>query len=593
LKRLKRCCIAIALFLICLSLCACAARESKPVQQTGAATAEQAARSTAETQREGRSLFYSSASEDLNRLQDYFEPSLKANEKEFAGRNNPVKGFGAGAAYPQIWLRDSATIIPVSRYYYPLEYLASWIEEHLVHQGADGQLYDWIAAGEARNFRPSAPRVREVYRGKDAATGQTIVISADKNSSEADQETSAVDAAYQVFQITGSRDWLNKSIAGRSLISRLDLSLEYLLKHRFDASHGLITNAFTADWGDVTPVYADQRAIYLDSRTPTVAGLYTNALFYRAAMQLSQMHERLESGERAAYWRAKATMIKENVNKHLWQEERGFYKIHLVLTPALMREALDDSDIFAMGGNSVAVLYGVAEDVQAGRIFETAEARRREYELATIGGTLLPPYPKGFFRHPVVSEEYMYQNGGQWDWFAGRLLLAEFERGYSARAYEQLLEVARKCARDNGLYEWNDRSGEAKGSANYAGSAGALGAAVIQGLFGVYLSSSALDLKVRLMERPGKISLHEPATRSFVSYQYSYDQSRSVLTLNYESNLNGAGRVCLLLPRGSRASALFIDGNGKSFTEESAGEDRYACALTDWKPHRLELSVAR
>ncbi|HEX8746349.1 MAG TPA: trehalase family glycosidase [Pyrinomonadaceae bacterium] len=586
---MKRSYRATLLFLACLSLWACAAQQRAPMQQAAAPPAQ-----SVQAEAQGRTLFYSSASDDLNRLQDFFHPSLKANEKVFAGYNDQVRGFGAGASYPQIWLRDSATIVAVSRYYYRVEYLTSWIEEHLAHQGPDGQLNDWIAAGAAQNFRAGAPLVREVYKGKEAGTaGRPVVISADKNSTEADQETSAVDAAYQVFRITGDRDWLNSSIRGRSLLGRLDNSLEYLLKQRFDASYGLVTNAFTADWGDVSPAYADQRAIYLDSVTPTVVGLYTNALFYRAATQLAEIYEAVGGAERAGYWRSKAAMIKANVNKHLWQEERGFYKLHLLLTPALLGNAPDDSDIFAMGGNAVAALYGIAEDRQVRRILEVAERRQRQYKISTIGGTLLPPYPKGFFKHPVVSEEYAYQNGGQWDWFAGRFLLAEFERGYSARAYKQLLEVARKCVRNNGLYEWNDSSGEARGSANYAGSAGVMGAAIIQGLFGVYLSNSRLDLRVRLMERAGRIFLRQPATDSYLSYQYSYDEPGGRITLNYESNANREGQVCLLLPQGVRPSELLLDGTKRSYTQETVGEDNYACASTDWKPHRLELRVAR
>lgn len=583
---MRRCYRATLLFFVCLGLAACAAQPGAPVRQ-----AAQPAQS-AQAEAQGRSLFYASTSDDLNRLQDFFHPSLRANEKSFAGSHVEVRGFGAGASYPQIWLRDSATIIPASRYYYTLEYLTTWLEEHLAHQGQDGQLHDWIALGAAENFRAAAPLVKEVYKGKDAA-GKPVVISADKNSTEADQETSAVDAAYQVFQITGDRNWLNKSIRGRSLLARLDSSLEYLLKHRFDASYGLVTNAFTADWGDVSPAYADQRAIYLDAKTPTVVGLYTNALFYRAATQLAEIHGAAGGAERADYWRSKAQLIRANINKHLWQEERGFYRLHLVLTPSLLGVAFDDSDIFAMGGNAVAALYGVAEQRQAERIFEVAERRQRQYNISTIGGVLLPPYPKAFFKHPVVSEEYAYQNGGQWDWFAGRFLLAEFERGYSARAYRQLLEVARKCARNGGLYEWNDKSGEARGSATYAGSAGVLSAAVIQGLFGVYLSSSRLDLRVRLVERDGRIYLRQPATDSYLSYQYSYDEPGGRITLSYESNAQGEGRVCLLLPQGARPAELLVDGSGRGYTEESTGEDRYLCASTDWKPHKLELRVAR
>lgn len=579
-----------ALILLTLYLCfaGCRAREREAVRP--ASVAQVTTRALGE--RESSNLFYTSASADLNHLQDYFHASLKANEKIFQGSGRRVTGFGAGASYPQIWLRDSATIIPVSRYYYPSEYLTSWLEEHLSHQSLDGGLYDWIAPGEAANFRAAAPQVREVYQSAQSEGGVTL-ISADKNSSEADQETSAVDAAYRIFQITGGRDWLNKSINGRTLISRLDGSLEYLLKQRFNTTYGLVTSALTADWGDVTPAYADQRAIYLDSRTPQVVSLYTNALFYRAATQMAEMQESVANRERAGYWRARAQVIRENINQHLWQEERGFYRMHLLVTPELVQGVPDVSDIFALGGNAVAVLSGVADDRQAKRVFDVSEERQKRFNISTIAGSLLPPFPAGFFKHPAVSGEYVYQNGGQWDWFAGRFLLAEFERGATRRAYRQLLEVARKNVRNNGLYEWDSRTGEGRGSVNYAGSAGTLGEAVVRGLFGVYLKGRALDLRIRLGERMGRIRLRQPATDSYVAYSYSYDAAGGSVKLDYESNLNSSGRLCLLLPEGLRPLSLSLDGAGRDFTVETTGEDSYACTATDWKPHRVELRVAR
>ena len=119
-------------------------------------------------------------------MQDFFRPTLEANRKELRGRTGTVKAFGAGARYPQVWLRDSATLVPLARYHYPAEYLTSWIEEHLANQGADGGLDDWIAAGPPSAFVADAPRAREVFRAGAA------VLTADKNTVEADQESSAV-----------------------------------------------------------------------------------------------------------------------------------------------------------------------------------------------------------------------------------------------------------------------------------------------------------------------------------------------------------------------------------------------------------------
>ena len=535
---------------------------------------------------------YSSSNKALNRLQDFFRLTLRTTEKHFQGQQGLVTGFGAGSAYPQIWLRDSATVIPVARYYYSAEYLTSWLEEHLSFQRNDGSLNDWIASGAASNFLQGAPKAQEVYRVRSKSRHAEIIISADKNTTEADQETSAVDAAYQIFRITGDLKWLRKNIKGDAIVNRLDRSLEYLLKARFDSSHGLLSNAFTADWGDVSPLYNDQRAIYLDDKTPLVAALYTNVHFYRAAGQLREIYAALGQTRRAAYWQKEAAMIKKNINKYLWQGDKGFYRAHLLLTPALPSGLQDDSNIFAMGGNGLAVLYSVADDAQSARIFEIAARRQREFGLSTVAGVLLPPYPRGLFKHPAVGEEYFYQNGGQWDWFAGRFLLAEFERGDSARAYEQLIEIANKAVTNNGLYEWHTRDGKGMGSSNYAGSAGALAGVMFQGLYGIYLNDKGLNLNIRLRDQPGEIHVFEPATGKSVSYKYRYVAESRTLKLTYESNAPGIGKICMLVPKNRQPEALMVDGEKKALNRRVTGEDTYGCVSTDWKAHNLELQFS-
>jgi hypothetical protein len=586
---------AIVLFSILSALISWAAQSSvtstAALSQSLGHTASQSAPLTQSPTASNLKTEYLSSSESLNRLQDFFRLTLKSTEKHFQGRQGLVAGFGAGSAYPQIWLRDSTTVIPVARYYYTEEYLTTWLEEHLSFQRDDGSLNDWIASGAPSNFLPGAPKAKEVYRVRSKTRPGEIVISADKNTTEADQETSAVDAAYQIFRITGDLKWLRKNIKGDALVNRLDRSLEYLLKARFDASHGLLSNAFTADWGDVSPAYDDQRAIYLDNKTPLVAGLYSNVLFYRAAGQLHEIYRALGQTRRAAYWQKEAAMIKKNINKYLWQEDKGFYRAHLLLTPSFARGSQDDSNIFAMGGNGLAVLYSAADDAQSARIFEVAARRQREFGFSTVAGVLLPPYPKGFFKHPAVSEEYFYQNGGQWDWFAGRFVLAEFERGYSARAYQQLVEIANKAITNNGLYEWHTRDGKGMGSSDYAGSAGALAGVIYQGLYGVYLNNKGLNLKIRLGDQAGQVHLFEPATGKYVSYQYRYLKETRTLKLTYESNAPGVGQTCLLVPKKWQPEELIVDGEKKTLKRMVTGEDMYGCVATDWHAHQLELRV--
>jgi len=531
---------------------------------------------------------YSIDNDEVNGLQNFFRVTLAATEKHFRGQLGEVNAFGAGTTYPQIWLRDSATAIPVTRYYYPLDFMTSWIEEHLSHQNRDGGLNDWIASGGRSNFLAGAPRVREVYRDASSLAGGSIA--ADKNTTEADQETSAVDAVYQVFRIKGDSKWLTKKVAGQPIVRRLDRSLSYLLNARFDGRHGLITNALTADWGDVSSVYDDQRAIYLDRRTPRAASLYTNVLFYRATKQMSDMYRALGQTHRSIYWLKRGERVKRNINKFMWQENKGFYRMHVQLTPG-PREPFDESNLFAMGGNGLAVLYAVADNRQAARIFDVASQRQHEFGFSTIAGVLLPPYPRGFFRHPAVNEEYKYQNGGQWDWFAGRFLLAEFEFGDSRRATEQLMAIAAKAKASGGLYEWHTREGMGMGSPNYLGSAGALAAALFQGLFGVYLTADSLEVRIRLAERSARINLHEPATDQTVFYEYKYSPAEARLVLTYESNFPKLGNICVRMPNDAQPQRFLRDGKQMQFRTETVGNDRYGCFKTDWARHQVEAYV--
>jgi hypothetical protein len=529
-----------------------------------------------------RQTAYSVDDPALDRLQRFFLPTLDANRKEFAGRTGPVKAFGAGSRYPQVWLRDGATVIPLSRYLYSREHLTSWIEEHFAHQRESGELFDWLAAGPASAFREWAPSAVDLSRAGGAP------ICADKNTVEADQESSAVSALARVFRITGDRAWLAKPIADRTLIERAQAALQFLVLKRFDGSRGLVTSGFSADWGDVSPVHPDQRAIYLDPQTPLVTGLYTNSLFLAAVLDLASVLESIGHTGRAAYWRHIAQTVDSGLERTLWDERRGFYRLHRLLEPSAAR--WDDADVFAMGGNGLAMLSGAADERQVLRILRAAEERRRRYGVSTIAGTLLPPYPRGFFKHPMLSEPYAYQNGGQWDWLGGRFVLALFERGAARAAYEQLVAIARKADSNGGLYEWHTRDGKGQGSPRYAGSAGALAAAVFQGLFGVYLGEGELSLKVRLAGRPGRIHLHQPATDTFVAYEYRPDGT-DTLRLQYESNHPRRGEVSILLPAGLKARALRLDGEEKPFEPVRVGEDDYIRFPSDWRPHTAELAL--
>jgi hypothetical protein len=496
--------------------------------------------------------------------------TLETDAVEFGGRTGPIKGFTAGAGYPQVWLRDAATIIPASRFFYPETYLVSWLEEHLAFQKPDGGLEDWVDAG-----------------------GRS-----DKNTVETDQEASAVQAAYQVFRLRG-KEWLDKKIGGVAVINRLERAVEFLFQSRFNRERGLITGAHTADWGDVDPEDADQRAIYVDEKTRWTADIYDQSMAYEACRELAAMCAALGLEKKADTWLRKAAALQDAANRHLWQEDKGFYRVHVHLDP--FPHDIDEDGMFAMGGNAQAILSGLADWQKADRIIQTALDRQGEFRVSTISGSLLPPYPAGFFKHPGMDEPYEYQNGGQWDWFGGRLLLAMFENGWSAQARDKLIEIVRKDIRNGGLFEWDSREGAGRGSDFYAGSAGSLARALFEGYFGFRLSEKGLMLEPKLGEDSGRVDIRLPASGLTLAYDYRPVANEKKIVLSIESNYQNPGEVKLLVPwklfglSGTEADRTKIsvldNGAPVSFRWESRGRDDFIVVETDLKKRTIEIGL--
>src|SRR5262249_44110746 len=161
--------------------------------------------------------------------------------------------------------------------------------------------------------------------------------------------------------------------------------------------------------------------------------------------------------------------------------------------------------------------------------------------------------------------------------------------GNAAAARRQLGEIAERVSRAGGLFEWNAREGAGRGSAQYAGSAGALAGAVFQGLFGLDSRGDGLSLSVRAGESPAVVRVYEPAPDRYVVYRYDVEAGSA--RLRFESNAPGRGRLRVLVPGGARPLEARLDGAGVSFEVETVGADSYASLETDWKGHVLDLKL--
>jgi len=515
---------------------------------------------------EDKSKFHSSVDE-FNKLFKIIRLTLNQNEVAFEGKTGKISGFAAGTDYPQIWLRDANTIIPASRYFYDKAFLTSWLEEHLAFQKENGSLEDWInSQGES-----------------------------DKNTTETDQESSAVQAAYQVYEMLGP-EWLEKTISGEKIINRLEQALLYVLRERWNEEHGLVIGAHTADWGDVDMVDGDQKAIYVDEHTHWAADIYDQSMFYQACLNLVEMMDAVWEAKKSSFWREKAQSIKENTNRWLWQEDKGFYRVHIHLDD--LKHEFDEDNMFALGGNTQSILSGLADEEKSRRIIQEALKRQEEYQISTISGTLLPPYPKDFFKHPLLDDPYEYQNGAQWDWFGGRLIYAMFENGFSQLAKEKLLEIIQKNIKNRGLFEWDNKEGNAQGSDFYAGSAGSLGKALLEGYLGIKLGRDYLNIESNIGKDSAKIHVYQPNNKIFIAYEYSYDQKDNRIRIKYNSNFPRKGKLKILNPWFDAIKTkkeidnkleVLIDRKRTKFWLESKNHDSFIVFESDFNQHTAEV----
>jgi hypothetical protein len=381
----------------------------------------------------------------------------------------------------------------------------------------------------------------------------------------------------------------------------LDRALLSILDNRFDLKFGLVTGAHTADWGDVDIIDSDERAVDVDNRTRWTVDIYDQSMFYLASLQLADMFAAVGQEQKASFWRTQAETIRSNTDKWLWNEEKGFYRIHLHLED--WEHDFDEENILAMGGNCMAVLSGISGGEKAAAIIERVLERQKIFQVSTISGTLLPPYPENVFRHPLLDSPFEYQNGGQWDWFGGRFVQAMFREGFSVQAREKLLEIASKNMTNRCLFEWDDRLGTGRGSEDYSGSAGSLGQALFEGYFGILWTGDGFDLQPRLGRDSGHIHAYIPAADAFIAYEYIYSPQDERIEVSFNSSSEKMGEIRILSPwkdlenetdEGKAPSLLvLLDNIEIPFSLQRLNSDTYIVLETDFKHHTLSIQKVR
>lgn len=367
-------------------------------------------------------------------------------------------GLNAGSGYSQIWARDMNTFIEIACEENDPRQLREAILLFFALQQPNQEMIDGYVLKEDFNWYDDTPYESE-------AAPQHVAF---KNTVETDQESSLIQVVGKYIQKTGDTAILHEKVAGKTVLERIDGMIDYLLKERYDSRYGLLYGAMTADWGDVQP--HDDFGCDMNERSYPAIDVYDNAMFVIALDDLIGV-----AGDRpeAARWRSLRTRIAENVRKHLWDAQRRQFIPHLYLAGSPLPAGFKEDEIYYHGGTAVAIEAGLLSPEEIAAANARMVENVRLSGMPSIGLTLYPPYPEGFF-HGGMSQPYVYQNGGDWTWFGGRMIQQLIAHGLVEEAYDEVRPMIQRVLAHQGFYEWYGKGGVPSGSGHFKGSAGVL-----------------------------------------------------------------------------------------------------------------------
>ena len=339
-------------------------------------------------------------------------------------------GFNAGDGYGEVWIRDFNTFIEISCKITEKSDIRDNLLMFFRFQGDDGNIID--------GFIPKSKK----SVGYDFIERDDIPdYSGHKNTVETDQESSLIQAVHKYIGTTGDISILSVIIHDRTVLDRLEYALEYLLNNRFSPEYGLLWGATTVDWGDVQPEH--DWGVVLDENSHRAIDIYDNAMFVIALSNYLDMVK--GDTEKVTRWNTVRENFRQNIRKHLWDNEKQKYKPHIYLDGSPFPPDFNEDEIFYHGGTAVAVEAGLLSQDEIAASLARMVDNVKQSGAPSIGLTVYPPYPKGLFKNPGMSIPYSYQNGGDWTWFGGR---------YGPPAYR-----ARLCKRSISRTLTHDRTG--------------------------------------------------------------------------------------------------------------------------------------
>ena len=372
-------------------------------------------------------------------------------------------GLNAGSGYGEVWIRDFNTFIELALQVRDSRSIRQALLVFFHFQPEDGNIIDGYIPADKASV------------GYDYTESETMPqFKGHKNTVETDQESSLVQAVYKYVRVTGDRSILRETVNGKTVLARLQLALDYVLSRRFNADYGLVWGATTVDWGDVQPEH--QWGVAFDRSSHRAIDVYDNAMFVIAADNLAELLR--ESGADSSRWSAVRDRVRSNARRYLWDARRHKFRPHIYLDGSPFPGDFEEDRIYYHGGTAIAIEAGFLNRDEIDLVLNDLRNNVRFAGAASIGLTVFPAYPSGYFKNPAMKP-YSYQNGGDWSWFGGRMIQQLIEHGFVEDAYTELVPMLQRVRRNNGFFEWYTVDDQPRGSGTFRGSAGVLAKAVL------------------------------------------------------------------------------------------------------------------
>ncbi|PTS96946.1 hypothetical protein DBR11_18275 [Pedobacter sp. HMWF019] len=374
------------------------------------------------------------------------------------------EGFNAGSGYSQIWARDFNTLIETSLEVRSKEDVRGAILLFFALQQKNDEMVDGYVLKKDFTWNDNTPYY------SDAAPGHVGF----KNTVETDQETSLIQLVGKYIKKTGDVGLLDEKVAGLTVLNRIEKMIDYLLRERYNKQYGLLWGAMTADWGDVQP--HDTFGCDWNELSNEAIDVYDNAMLIIALQYLIDV---VPDKHKTEQWAKLKKSVYQNVRKYLWDAKNQKFIPHIYPDKSPIPAGFDENTIFYHGGTAVAIEAGLLSKKEIAAVNKKMVENVKLSGMPSIGLTLYPTYPEGFFTGGM-SKPYNYQNGGDWTWFGARMIQQLIANGFVKEAYEEVRPMIDRVVKNKGFYEWYGQGDVPSGSGKFKGSAGVLSKAIVQ-----------------------------------------------------------------------------------------------------------------